>query len=602
MEQYTLKEFAELQGVAPATVRVWMNRNSLPDGFKAQKLSERKTLIVKDSVSTGYIHPNKLSAEQRVSIENAIADTMGNLSATAKLTGLHYTTVYRYIQNQFKDPEQPRSDKGISRRLSAKQIKVARTSFEDWFLKNAQRNVTLASEKVKRETGISIPRRIADKFAQALNATHDMKHYYKEFISRHTYHVRRDNWFEVKNFLDVVVSDVWKIDDTYLSDDLKAQGSTAYALVFIDQKTRYPLEIAVCPHSVTASDVKKGMLRLIMNYGEPGQWLLDNGHEFINKDVMDFLYGIYMNRMEQFDDDKRDKVVVLKEDEKLLRSRPYHPQGKGTIERTFRILKDEWASYSESYSPNQKDSRKPELKLSNVKPTQSFEELAVSLREFVYGDFLTRERSMFLSPHHSVSHDINSDRPVTIKEAYERAYSTYSKRTVDEFLLAFHYADKRIARYYKGAISFVDKLSGLKFEYIPETYDNIIDFSGEKVTVLINPQNVFHSWIYADGRLLCEAKDMRFKDVDYTKERATTLGKLQRKVTKLERERIKKIQQVERNSPEPQTAVYSEQTKESETELINDFVPDNNSESDSSCFEDEAGLWDTVDEKDLFTN
>ena len=567
---------------------------------------------------SNYKNPSKLTAEEIMTIENLFVDCNGNLKEIERISGLNYYTIRRYFKNDFRDKDAKRADAGVSRKFSPEQTNIAYKCFANWFTANAQQNVKLAIYKVKKDTGYTIPRRLADKWGASLSGAQTLKHYFKDFISKYTYHHRRDLWKEYPSFMDCVVSDVWKIDDPYVNeqdkqkidfelDQLKkksqiswerarTKSSTAYALVFMDVKTRYPVEVAICPHSVCGADVKKAMLSVIINWGEPKTWLLDNGKEFINDDTMDFLYGVYMGSIGEWANDKRQKKVILKEDAKLINSRPHHPQSKGMIEAAFKIMKTQWAVYSSSYSPNQFESRKPGVALSSVQPTQSFEELALSLREFIKGDFIDAEREMFLNPGLAKSHPENKQRPKTIREAFDNAYSTYEKKNVDEYLLAYHYADRRKVAFRKGEFAFVDAISKLKLHLIPNDYEALTGYAGEKLTVLIDPKNIFHSWIFKDDQLLCEASDMRYDGTaTLTKEHAATMGKLQRNIESIERKKLRKIEEY---TSFKETAIVNE--KPEEEPVVDEstgeiFVEENKSEEAASDFDP----YDCLDADDL---
>lgn len=564
--EYSITEFAALKRTTPQNVRVMIHRNKLPAGFEYN--SDRRVILsLRQSDISVYIHPSRLTADQKLKLNNAYVDFAGNVKKISEATQIHYTTVYRFFKQQFKDKEQSRADKGTSRKIPQDHIGYVRKCFDNWYCKNAQKNVKLAIYKVEKELGHKIPRRLADKWAASLTGTHTLKHYYKDFISTYTYHHKRDLWDEYPNFMDCVVSDVWKIDDPYVNaqDKIKidaeldamkkksitkwerarTKSSTAYALVFMDVKTRYPVEVAICPHSVCGADVKKAMLSVIVNWGDPKVWLLDNGHEFINDATMDFLYGIYMGSIGEWIQDKREKKVILKEDGQLINSRAHHPQSKGMIEAAFKIMKTQWASYSISYSPNQFESRKPGAALSSVQPVQSFEELALSLREFIYGDFIKAERKMFLNPGLAESHPENKSRPKSIDEAFKYAYSTYEQKDVDRYLLAYHYADRRKnVTFRNGELTFVDPNSKIKFHYVPTDFEAMSDYHLQKLTVLMDPKDITHCWIYKDDKLLSEGFDLALSGkLGLTKERASTLGKLQRNIESIERKKLNKIEE-----------------------------------------------------------
>lgn len=612
--ELTIKDFAELQNTTPENIRVMIHRNKLPDDYYYDR--DRK-VILKQVNETQYINPSKLTSVQMIQLNNAWVDHSGNIKKISETTNINYTTCYRFFKNQYKPKNEHRADKGVSRKLSVEQLLVAKKSFDYWFLKNAVKSVKLAIYKVKKETGYSIPRRLADQWVSAIKSTHKLKHYYKDFITSNVYHHKRDLWKEYENFLDCVVADVWKIDDPYIPeadrlkinaelDELKkknqsswerarTKSATAYALVFMDMKTRYPVEVAICPHSVAGADVKKAMLSIIMNWGDPKQWLLDNGKEFINKDTMDFLYGIYMGQIGEWIGNKREKKVLLKEDSRVINSTAHHPQSKGMIEAAFNILKTQWAGYSVSYSPNQFESRKPGVALSSVQPVLTFEELALSLREFVYGEFIEAERKMFLNPGLAESHPENKARPKTIKEAFHLAYGNFTKTTIDPYILSYYYADRRKATFSRGEVSFVDPNSKLKLHYVPSDFEAASNYAGQKLTVLMNPENIYHCWLFSDDKLICEAMDLRYDGMIMNKDRATTLGKIQRNIVAIEKKKMQKIEEY--------NSLKLVEVKSDENEDIVDTSTGEVLSSEPIHSEDAAGLdaWDCIDADDLTT-
>jgi len=515
---------------------------------------------------TLYKHPSEMSAANIVRITNALGDAKfkkpngkPNIRKISDHVQEHYFTVKRFIEGAYKKPDEFRADKGRMRKFKNSQLqKLVKETFVKWFTANAQQNVAYATYKTELETGYKIPVHIAYEWGRTLSGAHDFKHYYKTFIKKHTPHLHIDNWGEVENFLDVVITDVNKIDDPFIPETergkinleldalrktnkkkwetQRTKAATAYQLTFIDRKTRFPLLTVVCPHSVSGSDVKKGMMRVIKKWGLPKKWYLDNGREFVNEETIQFLYGVYSGEMEWNQSCTNLQVVELCEQGTTEFSIPYQPYGKGTQERQYRIIKDEHFAFSPSYSPNQVESRKPSLQLSAVQPEKFFEELAKDLDEFIYGDFLTRPREMFLHPGYTATHEINLNRPKTILEAFNTAYQTYEPAVVDEFLLAYHYADKRMKTFREGCIEFTYKK--IKLQYIPEDPALLREYSfvKEAITVLMDPQQIYHCWLFDGKKLLCEAKDIRYEtNIGISKDRASYIDKLRTKAIRAQR-------------------------------------------------------------------
>ena len=258
---------------------------------------------------------------------------------------------------------------------------------------------------------------------------------------------------------------------------------------------------------------------------------MDNGREFINDEVIQFLYGVYSNEMEFLPGATNQKIVMLKDDRSLETSRSYQPYGKGRMERQFLHWRMEHCSYSDSYSPNQVESRKPTLALSAVQPTKDFNGLAKDLHEYVYGEFINKPRpSMFQHPGYTATHEENKNRPQTIKEAFEISYQTYERVTPDKFLLAYHYSNKLQKTYKKGAIEFT--YNSIVLQYMPtvEGYEAMSPYAyrDKAITVLMDPENIFHCWFFDGKKLLCEARDIRYeKNIGIGKDRASHIKKLQ---------------------------------------------------------------------------
>ena len=547
-----------------------------------------------------------------------------NYSKIAMKLNINMYALRRFLTGEFKPKDQPRADKGKSRKLTKAQEDIAHRFFKKWFTESAEKNVKLALYHVKKETGISIPERRAYKWAKKLQPAHMLRHDYKNFIRKYQYHQRRDLWGDYENFLDLVVSDVWKIDDPFvpekdrqaIDDELaelktknihkwmkiRSKAATAYALVFMDVKTRYILDVEICPHSVCGADVKKGLFNVINEYGEPKQWLLDNGHEYINEQTIDFLFGIHMGPLGEYiltKGDTDEKKAQLKEEEKMINSEPYHPQSKGMIESFFKTLRMEWATYSISYSPNQVESRKPSEKISSVQPIKSLYDLALSLLQYLEGDYLDRERSVYLSPFLTAAHPTNQARPKRIRDGFTTAYSDYEKKTIDPYILSYHYAEKHKGDYIAGQIRFTDKLSKEIFYYFPKNQEAMDGHLGEKLTFIIDPACRWRCWIYSGDKLLSEATDLRRENgAPLTRDTAATMGKLRRKVISLERKRLAAIEEIEainpyNHNPQPtrkEIEIPVEQNDNSESEL---------NETKSSNFVD--ALLDELDlDDDLF--
>jgi hypothetical protein len=144
-EQLTLQEFAAEKGITADAVKKMIQRKSLPEGFSVIELSARKRMIVREKsiaaegTELKYIHPDDLTPEQIIKLDEAYEIYQGNVSKISKHCTIHYTTVYRFIKKQYKKKDERRADAGTCKKLSPAQLQIARKSFDSWFAANAQK-------------------------------------------------------------------------------------------------------------------------------------------------------------------------------------------------------------------------------------------------------------------------------------------------------------------------------------------------------------------------------------------------------------------------------------------------------------------------------
>jgi len=586
-KQYKISQLAVKLNVTDRAVRWMIENNKLPEQYELIKISDRKRIIVEKEAlkkeEPKYIHPSELPADAILNITNCLSDTLfikpsgkANIKKIAEHVNQHYWTVKRYLEGNYKAKDEARADKGISRKYKQykpQSQKIIRACFEKHFTNCAQQNVQAAIREVKKELGESIPVRLATDWKHSLLGTHTMKHYYRTFIKKYVPHIRRDLWGETKNFLDVVECDVWPVDVPFVDDETRKQidaelqelknknygqweeqrtkAYRAEMLAFIDRKTRYPLQILICPHSVSAVDVKKGMMLLIREWGMFKQLYIDNGSEFFNETIIDFIHGIHYSDSTWTEGGHNQKVIELKQAEQIGTAKAYSPYGKGLVERFFRENKDRWAAYQLAYSPNRFESRKPTLRLSAVQPTLNFNELALSLMNFVYNDYVNEERpEMFLNPARTKAADCNVDRPKTIKEAFDRAYAReeYQKQIVSDYVLAFYYAEKFKVTFREGCIRLTYKTFVMRYIPVDDDIENIIEYTEKKkaLTLLLNPSNIYECWLFDGNNRIAHALDIHYNEkLGVGMDRANYIQKIQNKVIAATRKQMKLVDEYE---------------------------------------------------------
>ncbi len=550
INQNLLVKAAQLSGQLNKSLRQTynlINSGNLPKEFQVYDLAGKK--IVTKVAQVTYQHASELSPQIVVEINKLLNDEKyvkqksgrPNLRKISQSLAIHYDTLYRWYRNSYKKKDQHRADKGKSRKLSEQQLKIANLAFEKLYLANAQGNVSLTIDKVEDNTGIRIPQRLAYAWAACLKAPSKQKHYMPKFINQNTAFTIRDLWGEYENFLDCVVGDEWKVDEFGVWHTSKEEGyedikATAYIIAFQDMKTRKIVSMLMTANSITTQDTKRCAMELVRDWGLPKQWILENSKTWTNADFLRFLFGLYdndlvsagKNRIEFMNLDEL-KVVEWSNDV-VIRSGVRHPQSK-PIERTFRIIKDEFCAYSPAYSPNMEESRKPTERDAHPGVHRTFNELRHELTLFIENDFMDRRRTMFMDRKLSAAHQVNKNRPKTIREAFEIAYSTYEPNWCNPHKLAYHYGDKGGSKF-NGAVEFVYKPSLEKLRFIPDGTgaEACWMYMQRKLTVVIDQYDIYHGWIYdKEGTYICEAKDPR-KFGAKSREQSNAIGKLKRKL------------------------------------------------------------------------
>ena len=119
-------------------------------------------------------------------------------------------------------------------------------------------------------------------------------------------------------------NDLWQID--FKGDFQMTCGKRCYPLTLLDDHSRYSLGIIACDNQkqVTA---KSHFRRVFQKYGIPRAIYVDNGNP----------WGTSGQRTRH----SRLSAWLMRQDIEVIHGRPYHPQGRGKLERFHRTLKRE---------------------------------------------------------------------------------------------------------------------------------------------------------------------------------------------------------------------------------------------------------------------
>jgi transposase InsO family protein len=119
-------------------------------------------------------------------------------------------------------------------------------------------------------------------------------------------------------------NDLWQID--YKGDFLLANGTRCYPLTLLDDHSRYSLGIIACDNQRQAT-AKEHFRGVFTRYGIPRAIYVDNGNP----------WGTSGSRTRH----SRLSAWLMRQDIEVIHGRPYHPQGRGKIERFHRTLNQE---------------------------------------------------------------------------------------------------------------------------------------------------------------------------------------------------------------------------------------------------------------------
>jgi transposase InsO family protein len=119
-------------------------------------------------------------------------------------------------------------------------------------------------------------------------------------------------------------NDLWQID--YKGDFLLANDTRCYPLTLLDDHSRYSLGIIACDNQRQAT-AKEHFRGVFTRYGIPRAIYVDNGNP----------WGTSGSRTRH----SRLSAWLMRQDIEVIHGRPYHPQGRGKIERFHRTLNQE---------------------------------------------------------------------------------------------------------------------------------------------------------------------------------------------------------------------------------------------------------------------
>ncbi|MBP8975079.1 MAG: transposase family protein [Bacteroidetes bacterium] len=543
----TFREFAEQRNTTYDTIQ----KNAYRSGWKEIRFHGKKYPLIQSGIheingKKRYlvVVPEEEKKKKHLTLEerkNAYTELMQVIStgvseseaigSVAKKYRISYWSVYRMLKEPQRIERRRRADANCSRKDLPQEVI---DYFDSIYIQNAQRgNARLAFNLTRQKYNkLELPYRFFLKRGKQLENIRLAYHQQAQYEKRYTPRLRRDLWTEYE-FMEQVSLDGWTVPDRVLQSwglgeltnkkfKYNNRDVSFVCVMAFDTKTGYPLAWQAFERSLNSDDVMSLLLDVVYNWGRPTQWLIDNGSEFVNEPVQRFLHGLYS----QEEHKNRTRIIF---------SEAYQPYGKGRHERQHRIFKDEFCAFSKSYSPNQKESRKPTRQLSYVKPTQTLAEWCEKFNNYLHSYYMDAQRASWLNPDYRPNAPENANRPKTLREAFEIAYKTYQPIKPEAQQLAYLYAKKFRAKLKQGVFTSPVSISPKKIVYVPEGDGIPYERYNEIFEVIVNPLDLSQAWITdLNSNFICTATDMRYKGTIYQPNRniAKEYRKLRNKSTK----------------------------------------------------------------------
>lgn len=255
------------------------------------------------------------------------------------------------------------------------------------------------------------------------------------------------------------VNDCWQSDTSdgpYITID--NQKYRTKLIMFIDDKSRMIMGYEFFLND-TAINMQKVLKNAIKTYGKPKKLFVDNGGPYANKQL---------------------SLICATLGIELIHAKPYSPESKAKIERSFRTIKDGW------------------MRCTNWNDFKTLEDVNESLRKFIYKDYINKKHSS------------------TNETPNERWHNEYKIITflndnfIDDSFLHRHNSKVRKDR----TIKLLNNYYEVPFKY-----------TGQKIEVRYNPNDLKEVFIFEDNKKIetckmvdkvANSKIKRKNNIDYS--------------------------------------------------------------------------------------
>ena len=261
--------------------------------------------------------------------------------------------------------------------------------------------------------------------------------------------------FEMEN-----VNDCWQSDTSfgpYITIDNKKYRTKL--IMFIDDKSRLIMgfDFFLNDNAINMQEVFK---KAIKTYGKPKRLFVDNGGPYDNKQL---------------------SLICATLGIELIHAKPYSPESKAKIERSFRTIKDGW------------------MRCTDWNEFTSLEQIKTSLQTFLYNNYTNK---------------VHSSTKETPNERWHNEYNKVvflDEKFVDESFL--HRIERKVRN--DRTIKLDNFFYEVPFKYVHQT-----------ICLRYDPLNLDTLYIYEDNKCICEvhkvdkvsnSKIKRKNNIDYSK-------------------------------------------------------------------------------------
>ncbi len=261
--------------------------------------------------------------------------------------------------------------------------------------------------------------------------------------------------FEMDN-----VNDCWQADTSvgpYITID--NQKYRTNLIMFIDDKSRMIMGYDFFLND-NAINMQKVFKNAIKTYGKPKRLFVDNGGPYDNKQL---------------------SLICASLGIELIHAKPYTPEAKAKIERSFRTIKDGW------------------LRCTDWNNFVSLEDVRKSLSNFIYNDYINK---------------VHSSTNETPNERWHNEFDKvtfFDEKTIDEAFL--HRINRKVRL--DRTVKIENEYYEVPFKYVNQTIELRYDPNDKDIIYVFNNNQKYEECKLVDK--VSNSKSKRKNNIDYSK-------------------------------------------------------------------------------------